>query len=121
MNTRNKSIISLLRLLADVCVIAALVAWALTSPPFGLPGLLAAALVLVAAVLYWALFLSPRAVLHTDRFGRSLVGLVFVAAGCVAAVASGLLSWLPVAIFGVAAAIFLYLEITLSHWQKADS
>lgn len=63
------------------------------------------------SVLIWALFLSPRAVLHTDRFGQSLIELLFIASGVGAMLALGV-HWIVAILFGLIAAVAGYLVIS---------
>lgn len=89
-----------------LCVIAITV-WALFEWPLPWPGILAGAGFLVLSVLIWALFLSPRPVLRTDRFGQGLVELLLIAGALGALLGLGT-PW-PVAIlFGIAAAVLGY-------------
>ena len=97
-----------LRGLCHLVAIVVITVWALLAWPLPWPGLLAAAGFLVLSVLLWALFLSPRPVLHTDRFGRSLVELLFIA-GAVAAMLGLGAHWLLAVLFGVVAAVLGYL------------
>lgn len=59
------------------------------------------------SVLLWALFLSPKPVLRTDRFGQALIELLFIAAGVGAALGLGMF-WLPVVVIGVIGAVIGY-------------
>lgn len=63
------------------------------------------------SVLIWALFLSPRAMLHTDRFGQSLIELLFIASGVGAMLALGV-HWIVAILFGLIAAVAGYLVIS---------
>lgn len=101
-----------LELLRAVCHLAVLVAitwWALTEWPLPWPGILAGAGFFALTVLVWALFLSPRAVLHVDRFGRGLIELLFIA-GAVAALLGLGAPWYLAAAFGVIAAALGYVS-----------
>lgn len=64
----------------------------------------------IAAVLIWALFLSPKPVLRTDRFGQALIELLFIAAGVAALYFVGV-PWLIVVICGVIAMLMSYLVL----------
>lgn len=79
----------LLRFLLELFAFVSLAAWGFTT--WSLPlsivfGLLAPAL----AILLWALFLSPRAVIALDPFGKALVEIVLMASAAFAWVAMDL-------------------------------
>lgn len=61
------------------------------------------------SVLLWALFLSPRPVLRTDRFGQALIELLFIAAGVGAALGLGVF-WVPVLAVGLLGAVTGYIS-----------
>lgn len=96
--------------LRSLCHLAAVVAitwWALVEWGLPWPGILAGAGFLALTVVVWALFLSPRPVLHTDRFGRSLIELLLIA-GAVAALLGIGAPWYLAAAFGMIAAVLGY-------------
>lgn len=102
--------LQLLRAACHLVVVLAVIAWGfftwpspwlwLTGPGFGL-----------LAVLIWALFLSPRAVLHTDRFGQALIELLFIASG-IGALLGLQVNWVVTAVFGLFAAALGYIAST---------
>lgn len=61
----------------------------------------------ILSILIWALFLSPRPVLHTDRFGMSLIELLFIGSGVGAMLALGV-PWVIGVVFGLVAAVLGY-------------
>lgn len=104
---RSSQILQLVRSLCHLGAVALIVAWALTSWAFPFPALLAGAGFLVLTVALWALFLSPRPMLRTDRFGQALIELLLIAAAVAAMLALGV-HWVIAAILGVAAAVIGY-------------
>lgn len=101
----------LLRALCHLGAVLIITFWALNAWPLPLPGLLAGAGAFVLTVLIWALFLSPKPVLHTDRFGQALIELLLIA-GAVAALLSLGANWLGAGLFGVIAAVIGYFGST---------
>ena len=104
----------LLQLLRGLCHLAAVLVitfWALNAWPLPFPGLLAGLGAFVLTVLIWALFLSPRQVLHTDRFGQALIELLLIAGAVGALLALGA-NWIPAALFGVVAAVLGFIAST---------
>ena len=86
---------------------AAITVWGALAWPFPFPGIFTGLGFLVAVVLIWALFLSPRPVLRTDRFGQSLIELLLIAAAVAAMLDFGWF-WVWPALFGVLAAVVGY-------------
>lgn len=99
--------LQLLRSLCHLIVVVMVAVWAFTDWQLPWPGLLTGIGFTLLAVLIWALFLSPRPVLHTDRFGQSLIELLFIASGVGAMLALGV-HWVVAVIFGVLAAVLGY-------------
>lgn len=112
MNSSNRRIpiIALARTVFDVLVLCAVTYWALLSFALPLPGVFIALGAAAATVLIWALFLSVRPVLHTDRYARAFVALVFNGAGAAAALGIGVL-WIPVAVLFIVAAALNYFDV----------
>lgn len=79
--------------------------WAFTAWPLPWPGVLTGLMALALTVVIWALFLSPKPVLRTDRFGQSLIELLLVGGAVAAMLALGMPWLLAVAYFVVAAVI----------------
>lgn len=106
--SRPSATLPLLRGLFQLAAIVSVAAWGFLAWPLPFPGLLTGLGVLVLAVLLWALFLSPRPVLRTDRFGSALVELLLLAAAVAALLDLGVWWWIPVTL-GVAGAVVGYL------------
>lgn len=97
----------LLRALCHLGVVLVITFWALNAWPLPFPGLLAGAAALLLTVVLWALFLSPRPVLRTDRFGQALIELLLIAGAVAALLALGA-NWLVATAFGLVAAVVGY-------------
>lgn len=106
-----------LRSLAHLTVVIVVGIWAFTAWPLPWPGLATGIGFVVLAILIWALFLSPRPVLHTDRFGLALIELLFIGAGVYAMLAIGI-PWIVAVIFGLAAAALGYI---VPNWRVRES
>lgn len=95
----------IVRAAVHLLVVISLTAWGFLAWPLPWPGILTGVGALIFSVLVWALFLSPKAVLAVDRFGRSLIELLFLGAAVAALLSIGV-SWpVPVALFVVGAAV----------------
>lgn len=77
--------------------------WGFLDFAFPVPAVFVGAGALILGVLLYALFLSPRPVLRTDRFGQALIELLLFAAAVFALLALGVAWWIAV-LFGLAAA-----------------
>lgn len=95
---------ALLHLIAVVFVTA----WGFLGWELPLPGILVGIGAFVLSLLVWALFLSPKPVLHTDRFGQALIELLLVAAGIGAMLAIGVWWWIAV-LYGLVAVVVGYI------------
>ena len=100
--------LQLVRAACHLAVVVLVSVWAFLDWPQPWPGLLTGFGFTLLAVLIWALFLSPRPVLHTDRFGRSLIELLFIGSGVGAMLVLGAPWWLALG-FGVIAAVLGYI------------
>lgn len=100
-------ILQLLRAICHLTAVVMITWWALAEWPLPWPGLLAGAAFLVLSMVVWALFLSPRPVLRTDRFGQALIELLLIAASVGAMLGLGL-HWAIAIGFGVIAAVLGY-------------
>lgn len=89
-------------------------AWGLVKWPLPFPGLLIGAAFFVLSVLTWALFLSPRPVLRTDRFAQALIELLLLGTAVGALLSFGIF-WVWVGLFGIIAAVVGYLASTRTH------
>lgn len=99
------SILSALRSIVHLLLILSISAWGFLAWPLPLPGVLIGLGMLVAAVLIWALFLSPKPVLGVDRFGQSIVELLLIAGAVAALLAIGVFWVVPVALGLVAVVV----------------
>ena len=97
----------LLRAICHLAIVVIITIWAARSWSMPWPGLLAAAVALVITVIIWALFLSPKPVLHTDRFGQSLIELLLIGGAVAALLALGTHALIATG-FGVVAAVLGY-------------
>ena len=73
----------------DVLSVIALAWWGFASFALPWPGLAIGLVCQAAAILWWALFLSPRAVIRLDRLGQALTEIVLVTAAGLALVDLG--------------------------------
>lgn len=96
-------LLQMVRAVCHLAIVLILTFWAVNAWPLPWPGLLAGAGALVITVLIWALFLSPRPVLRTDRFGQALIELLLIGAAVAALLALGT-NWILAAVLGIAAA-----------------
>jgi hypothetical protein len=94
--------------------IVSVTVWGFLAWPLPFPGVLTGIGFLVLSVLIWALFLSPRPVLRTDRFGQALVELLLLAAAVAALLDFGVF-WVWAALFGVFASVVGYIVSTRSR------
>lgn len=108
-----------LRSLCHLAAVLIVTFWALTAWPIPFPGLFIGFGALVLTVLVWALFLSPRPVLRTDRFGQALVELLFIAGAVAALLALGA-GWPVAIVFGVVAAILGFVAGSPSSGQTRE-
>lgn len=104
----QSTVVQVARAIWHLFAVATITIWGFLTWPLPFPGILTGVGALVVSVLIWALFLSPRPVLPTDRFGRSLVELVFLGCAVAAALAIGV-PWLIAAVYGVVGAVFGYI------------
>lgn len=95
--------LQLVRALFHLASVVALTVWGFISWPMPV-GIFTGIGFLVVSVLVWALFLSPRPVLRTDRFGQALVELLLLAGAVAALLFMGMFWVWPVA-FGVIGAV----------------
>ena len=109
--SRSALVIQLLRAICHLGTVLIITFWALNAWPLPFPGLLAGAGALVLTVVIWALFLSPKPVLRTDRFGEALIELLLIA-GAVGALLSLGANWVVAVLLGLVAAVIGYLGST---------
>jgi hypothetical protein len=101
----------LLRSFFQLVAIVAVTAWGFVEWPLPFPGILTGVGFFVVSVLVWAMFLSPRPVLRTDRFGQALIELLLIASAVAALLSFGMF-WVWAGLFGIAAAVVGYLAST---------
>ncbi|MBP6686192.1 MAG: DUF2568 domain-containing protein [Leucobacter sp.] len=89
--------------LFHLTAIAVITAWGFIGWEMPYPGILVGLGLLALSVLLWALFLSPRPVLATDRYGRALIELLLLAAGVASMLGLGV-NWMIAVAFGVVGA-----------------
>lgn len=103
--------LQLVRSACHLIVVVLVAIWAFTDWAFPWPGLLTGFGATLLSILIWALFVSPKPVLHTDRFGQGLIELLFLASGVGAMLALGA-HWLLAVAFGIIGAVAGYLGST---------
>lgn len=103
----STSIPQFLRSLFHLAAVIMVTVWGFIAWPLPWPGILIGVGVLVLAVLLWALFLSPRPVLRTDRFAQAVFEVLLLAAAVAAMLSIGVF-WLWPVLFGVAGVVLGY-------------
>ncbi|MGK0722804.1 YrdB family protein [Leucobacter sp. W1478] len=106
--SRSSLILQLVRSACHLITVVIVAIWAFADWAWPWPGLLTGIGFTILAILIWALFLSPKPVLHTDRFGQGLIELLFLASGVGAMLALGV-HWVVALVFGIVAAVVGYL------------
>lgn len=101
---RAHAVIGVVRAVLHLAAIVAVTWWGFVAWPLPLPGVIFGVLALILSMVLWALFLSPKPVLRTDRFAQSMVEL-FLYASAVAALIDLGVHWGIAAAFGVVGAI----------------
>ena len=109
--SQSTTVLQLLRALCHLGTVLIITFWALNAWQMPFPGLIAGAGFLIATVLIWALFLSPKPVLRTDRFGQALIELLLIA-GAVGALLFLGTNWILAVALGVCAAVIGYIAST---------
>lgn len=105
---RSTAILQVVRALFHLATVVIVTVWGFVSWPLPFPGIISGIGFFALTVVIWALFLSPKPVLRTDRFGQALVELLLLAAAVAALLFLGVFWVWPVA-FGVAGAVVGYL------------
>lgn len=108
---RQTVVLQSLRGLFHLVSIVSVTVWGFLAWPLPFPGIFTGIGFLVLSVLVWALFLSPRPVLRTDRFGQALVELLLLAAAVAAWFDFGFF-WVWPTLFGLAGAVIGYIAST---------
>lgn len=106
--SRFSLILQLVRSACHLITVVIVAFWAFLDWAWPMPAILTGIGFTILAILIWALFLSPKPVLHTDRFGQGLIELLFIASGVGAMLALGV-HWVVAVAFGVVAAVVGYL------------
>lgn len=107
-HSRATAALQLLRAVGHVIAVGCIGLWGFLAWPLPFPGVLTGLGLLALAIVVWALFLSPRPVLRTDRFGQAFIELLFIAAAVAAMLDAGI-PWVLAGVFGVVAAVLGYL------------
>ena len=102
-HSRAIGLLDLTRFVLELFAFASLALWGFSAWPLPWPGVLFGVGTPLLAIVLWALFLSPRAVLRIDPFARGLIEILIMG-GAVIAWAS-LDAPAVAAVFGVLAAI----------------
>lgn len=76
--TQRVSPNDIIRFLLEIVAVVSLAVWGFTMWPLPWPGILFGIAAPLVAVLLWALFLSPKAVLQIDAFGRAIIEIVIM-------------------------------------------
>ena len=108
-NTGAQQALLVARGIFHLATVAIVTVWGFLDWELPFPGILVGIGALVLSVLIWALFLSPKPVLHTDRYGLALIELLFLASGAGALLALGVNGWIAVA-FGLIGATLGYIS-----------
>ena len=111
---RSTILLQLARGIFHFIAVVSVTVWGFLAWPLPFPGVLTGIGFLVLSVLVWALFLSPRPVLRTDRFGQALVELLLLAAAVAALLDFGIF-WVWAAFYGGVAAVVGYIVSTRSR------
>lgn len=111
---RSSTIMQLVRSAWHLLVVVFVAIWGFVDWAWPWPGMLTGIGFTLLAVLIWALFLSPKPVLHTDRFGQGLIELLFIASGVGALLAIGV-PWVVAVIFGLVGAVLGYIVPARLH------
>lgn len=105
---RSTAILQVVRALFHLATVVIVTVWGFVSWPLPFPGIISGVGFLALTVVIWALFLSPRPMLRTDRFGQALVELLLLAAAVAALLFLGVF-WVWAALFGLAGAVVGYI------------
>ncbi|MFV0432732.1 MAG: DUF2568 domain-containing protein [Leucobacter sp.] len=105
---RSAVILQLVRSLIHLIAVVSVTVWGFTAWPLPFPGVLTGIGFLVLSVLLWAMFLSPRPVLRTDRYAQALFDLLLLAAAVGALLALGVF-WVWPTLYGVVGAVLGYI------------
>lgn len=112
--SRSTIVLQALRGLFHLVAVVSVTIWGALAWTFPFPGILTGIGFLALSVVVWALFLSPRPMLPTDRFGQALIELLLLAAAVAALLDFGLF-WVWPVLFGIAGAVIGYITSTRRH------
>ncbi|MFC4223888.1 DUF2568 domain-containing protein [Lysinibacter cavernae] len=96
--------ITIVRGIVHLALFAAIGAWGFLAWPLPWPGIATGVGSIILAILMWAVFLSPKPILHVDVYGRGLVELLLIAAAVVGLFMIDVTPIIPIALGVVAAA-----------------
>ncbi len=102
---RDSQALQVVRGIFHLAVVIAATVWGFLDWAFPFPAVFVGLGALLLTIVIWAVFLSPKPVLHTDRFGHGLIELLFLASGAGALLALGVQWWIAVAFFVVGAVL----------------
>ena len=105
--TRTTPAMQAVRALFHLAAIVIVTVWGFLDWELPFPGIFVGIGALALSLLVWALFLSPRPVLRTDRFGQALIELLLLA-GAVGALLTLGAPWWIAAPFGLIGAVLGY-------------
>lgn len=101
---RSTVALPLVRALFHLASIIIITVWGFLSWPLPFPGIFTGIGFFIFSALIWALFLSPKPVLRTDRFGQALVELLLLATAVAAMLFLGVF-WVWGVLFGIVGAV----------------
>lgn len=104
-NFRNSAVLQVVRAIIHLFVVIIATVWGFVDFALPFPAVFAGLGALLLTVVVWAIFLSPRPVLHADKFGHALIELLFLASGAGAILALGAPWWIAAAFFVVGAVL----------------
>lgn len=96
----RSALVFVLRWFVELFAIVVLGVWGFTQFAFPWPALATGIGAPLFALLIWALFLSPRAVLAVDQFGKALVEIVLFSAAALAMLFMGWPWWSALVLVG---------------------
>lgn len=108
-NNSTQQTLQVVRGTFHLATVAIVTVWGFLDWELPLPGILVGVGALILSILIWALFLSPKPVLHTDRYGLALIELLFLASAAGALLALGVSGWIAAA-FGIVGAALGYVS-----------
>jgi len=101
---QRKQTVQAVRALFHLVAIASVTLWGFLDWELPTPGIFVGLGAFALSALVWALFLSPRPVLATDRFGQALIELLLLAGAVASLIIIGVPWWIAVA-YGVVGAV----------------